>query len=378
MTDIPSAFAASYVEARAKFAQAARAQGLAIASRVHPQAVGAQGEALGMDLALLGNPDATSLLVVLSGVHGVEGFCGSGCQVALLQDEIVLDAVRQSGAAVLFCHAVNPYGFSHLRRTNEDNIDVNRNFRDFAAPLAANPVYASLHSIIIPPTWPPTAANAAIIDDYLARYGAEQLQAAVSGGQCDFPDGLFYAGRAPAWSNTTLRDVLREHGLRRERIGWIDIHSGLGAWGHGEKIYAGPDDAAMIARARTWYGCDVTSFYDGTSTSAALTGVSFHAALDACPQAEFTGIGIEYGTQPLDDVFDALRAEQWLANHPEADEPVRLAIKRQMRGAFHDDRDEWKMIVYGQARVAVLQALRAFTSQEVSCASKGAALSPLP
>jgi len=79
------------------------------------------------------------------------------------------------------------------------------------------------------------------------------------------------------------------------------------------------------------------------------------------PQAEFTGIGIEYGTRPLDEVFEALRAEQWLANHPDTGEPARGAIKRRMRNAFHDDTDAWKMIVYGQARVAVLQALRALT-----------------
>ncbi len=35
-------------------------------------------------------------------------------------------------------HALNPYGFSHLRRANEDNADLNRNFVDFAAPLPVN------------------------------------------------------------------------------------------------------------------------------------------------------------------------------------------------------------------------------------------------
>ena len=116
------------------------------------------------------------------------------------------------------------------------------------------------------------------------------------------------------------------------------------------------------ASTKTWYGGDVTTFYDGTSTSAALTGVSFHAALDACPNVEYTGIALEYGTQSFNDVFQALRAEQWLTNHPEVAEPLRSAIKRRMREAFHDDLDGWKAIVYGQARVAVLQALRALAS----------------
>ena len=358
MIDVAGAFSATYAQARAKFAQAAKARGLECIRRVHPHAIGAEGEELSVDFTLLGNADARALLILLSGMHGVEGFCGSGCQVALLQDESITAAVAQSGAAVLLYHAVNPYGFSHLRRVNEDNIDLNRNFRDFAT-VAANPAYADVHAIVVPPIWPPTPGNTAAIGRYIAEHGVARLQAAVSSGQCDFPDGLFYAGRAPAWSNTTLRGVIQEYGSGRERLGWIDVHTGLGPWGHGEKIFSGPRDADMIARVKAIYGGDVTTFYDGTSTSAELTGVSFQAALDACPGAQFTGIGLEFGTQSYQDVFQALRAEQWLANHPEAGASTRRAIKRRMRDAFHDDSDAWKSMIYGQARVAVLQALRA-------------------
>lgn len=364
MIDVRTAFAATYAEARDKFDAAARAIGVVVERAVHPRARGAEGEALSVDFALAGDAHARSLLVLLSGMHGVEGFCGSGCQVALMGDRAVVDAIRRSGAAVLFCHAVNPYGFSHLRRTNEDNIDLNRNFRDFSRPEPPNAAYAEVHPIVVPETWPPSAENTAALEGYVRRHGVLRLQEAVSAGQAEFADGLFYAGRAPAWSNATLREVLGRHGRGRERLGWIDFHTGLGPWGHGEKIYSGPDDQAMLARARAWFGRDVTTFYDGTSTSAELSGVSFHAALDACPDAEFTGIGLEYGTRSYLDVFQALRAEQWLANHPNAPEPLRKAIKRGMRDAFYDDSDAWKAMVYGQARVAVLQALRALAPSE--------------
>ncbi|HLX28074.1 MAG TPA: M14 family metallopeptidase [Casimicrobiaceae bacterium] len=362
MLDIAACFADSYEEARAKFVAAAKARGLALERHVHPNALGAQGEALSIDAAVFGAGDASSLLVLLSGVHGVEGFCGSGCQVALLSDDAVIAAVERTDADVLFVHAVNPYGFSHLRRVNESNIDLNRNFRDFAKPLARNDAYGAVHSIVVPDTWPPTPENSAAIGAYIARHGALALQAAVSSGQCDFADGLFYAGREAAWSNVVLRDLLARYGKNRTRIGWIDVHTGLGPWGHGEKIFCGPDDSLMIERARAWFGADVTSYYDGSSTSALLDGVAFQAALDACPHVQFTGIGLEFGTLSFAQVFEALRAEQWLANHPHVDDDIRRTIKRRMRGAFHDERDVWKDLVYGQARVAVLQALRALGS----------------
>ncbi|HEV2219343.1 MAG TPA: DUF2817 domain-containing protein, partial [Casimicrobiaceae bacterium] len=292
-------------------------------------------------------------------MHGVEGFCGSGCQVALLHDEVIVAAVAATGVAVLFHHAVNPYGFSWLHRTNEDNVDLNRNFRDFSSPPAHNAAYAAVHAMMVPADWPPSPDNGAAIAAYVAAHGRSALQRAVSSGQSDRPDGLFYAGVAPAWSNRVLRDVLHRHGRMRRRLGWIDFHTGLGPWGHGEKIYSGPPAPSMIARAKAWYGADVTSYYDGSSTSAPLTGVAYQAALDACPDSELTAIALEYGTVAFEATLQALRADQWLRNQPEADARIRVAIKHQLRDAFHDEREAWKAMVYAQARVVVLQALRA-------------------
>jgi hypothetical protein len=115
--------------------------------------------------------------------------------------------------------------------------------------------------------------------------------------------------------------VLQDHGRRCRRLGWIDLHTGLGPSGHGERIWAGPDDAAAIVRARRWWGEQVTSIYDGSSESALLTGLMWFAAGQECAQAEYTGIAMEYGTVPFEQVMDALRADQWLENHPEAPTP---------------------------------------------------------
>jgi len=359
MFDLAAAFAPDYAQAREKFQAAAAARSLPLESHVHPTARGIQGETLSMDVAVLGDANAPTMLLLTSGMHGVEGFCGSGCQVALLHDDSAYRTLAASGVAVVFCHAVNPYGFSHLRRGNEDNVDVNRNFRDFRQPLAQNSAYASLHATLVPDDWPPNRGNTEALTASAARHGLSKLQAIITGGQSEFADGLFYTGRAPSWSNTTLRGVLERQGQRRRAIGWIDFHTGLGPWGYGEKIYSGPDDAPSIARAKAWYGIDVTTFYDGTSTSAHLTGVAYHAAIESCPAALFTGIALEFGTRPLAETLQALRAEQWLANHPGTAEPLRAAIKRQVRDAFFDDGIAWQGMAYGQARTAVLQAVRA-------------------
>ena len=357
--NLRQAFAASYREAREKFLAAARRAGATITTREHPDKRGAEGETLAVDMALVGPPAAASLLWILSGTHGAEGFCGSGVQVALLDDPSFHAALAGSGAAVMMYHAVNPFGFSHLQRTDESNVDLNRNFHDFARrPPGRNTAYGDVHDFMVPATWPPAPENEARLGAYVAARGMRELQAAVSGGQSDFPAGLFFGGVAPAWGNLTLRAALREHAASRQRLGWLDIHTALGPSGHAEKILSGPDDPALIARAAAWFGNDVTNFYDGSSTSAALTGVNFTAVLDECPGVEYTGVALEYGTLPVPQVFQALRGDAWLQSHPDAPAATRAAIKQLVREAFYTDTDDWRGEVYGQARAAVFQALK--------------------
>jgi hypothetical protein len=316
---------------------------------------------LASDLAWVGPRESDRLVVVTSGTHGIEGYCGSGCQVELLRDDAFCAEAVATGTSVLFYHAVNPHGFSHGRRVNEDNIDLNRNFRDFSRPIPRNDAYADVYAFMLPATWPPDDAARAALGAYVATRGHLALQAALTGGQSDIADGLFYAGKRAAWSNHTVREMLRRHASHARRLVWIDIHTALGPWGHGEKIYGGPDDAATLARTRAIFGADVTSFHDGSSASATVTGIMVQAAIDECPRAEYAAIGLEYGTLPLDQVLDALRGDHWLALHPTAPAQTRASIKHRMREAFYVDSLEWKAMVCAQARVAALQAVKALS-----------------
>ena len=353
-------FAQSYAEAREKFLAAAQAADLDAESHVHPM-LGRDGEALALDVVRDGPRDARSLLLISSACHGVEGFCGSGVQVAMLRDTLWRRAAHDAGVAVLYLHALNPYGFSWWRRATQENVDLNRNFCDFGKLPPANPGYDEVAALLVPPSWPPSPEVNAEVQRVIAKRGLAWLQSVVSGGQYTHPQGLFYGGVNPTWSHVTLRHVLQEHGRHAQRIGWIDLHTGLGPTGHGERIFACRDDAQALARARAWWGPEVTSIYDGSSTSAMLTGLMWNAVYEECPQAQYTGIALEYGTLSILEVIDALRGEQWLENHPEIDavhEEQRTAIKQRMRDAFYTDTEEWKQRVLEQAFDAARQAIR--------------------
>ena len=145
-------FSADYGQARMKFVEAAKAQGGELQRIAHP-ARGPDGADLSMDIAWLGDRSASKVLVTFSGVHGVEGFFGSGVQTEWLRRN-ENRRVPQDTAALLV-HAVNPYGFAWLRRTNEDNVDLNRNWIDFDRPLPANERYKEMRRISVHPTGRP-------------------------------------------------------------------------------------------------------------------------------------------------------------------------------------------------------------------------------
>jgi Protein of unknown function (DUF2817) len=355
-------FSQTYREARSKFLGAADAASLDVHSHQHPM-MGRDGELLAMDVVRDGPADATSLLVISSACHGVEGFCGSGVQTTLLQDRAWREAAAEARVAVLYIHALNPYGFSWWRRTTQENVDLNRNFHDFGQKLPHNAEYDALAAAIVPASWPPSEENDAVLHAFAAQHGMAKLQQAISGGQYSHPEGIFYGGRNPTWSHLTLRRVLQQHATRCARLGWIDLHTGLGPSGLGERIFACRDDAAALQRARAWWGDKVTSIYDGSSTSAPLQGLMWLAAYEECAQAEYTGIALEYGTLPIMDMIGALRADQWLENHPDAPAEVRARIKQQTRDAFYTDTDVWKEQIIEQAIDAAHGAARGLAAR---------------
>ena len=360
-----SHFAQTYIEARRKFLDAAAAAQLAVTSHLHPLK-GRDGEELATDVVRVGSADAKRLLILSSACHGVEGFCGSGVQVALLKDAKKLDQIASSGTGVLIMHALNPHGFSFWRRVTNEVVDLNRNFHDFSRALPENLEYAELDALLLPPEWPP-ANNDAAVRSYLAKNGLPKFQAVVSRGQHSHPQGLFFGGTAPTWSNQTVRKLLREHAHATTHLGWIDLHTGLGPSGYGERIHAGREDAAALVRARAWWGGDgrtpVTSIYDGTSVSAKLTGMMATSVYDECPQAEYTGIAMEYGTVPVLEVMDAMRGDHWLHLHQNAPAEQALAIKQRVRDAFYTDTEIWKQQIVEQGLETVEQGLAGLRSR---------------
>jgi hypothetical protein len=341
-------FSADYNEARVKFLSLAEKAGASVEKRFNPNATGPDGEALYTDVARFGPDNAKKILIIISGTHGNEGFCGSGCQIGYLEEGRHLE--RGDDTALIFVHAMNPYGFANVRRVTEDNVDLNRNFVDHSGPYPDNPGYEAIHKFAVPQTWSGEALAAANkgLANYAKEHGAMALQGAMSGGQHTHPDGVFFAGTGPTWSNTTLRSIISDHMSAAEHVALIDFHTGLGPNGHGELILNG-DFQGSYERAQGWYNKEVTSFEDGSSTSAKLTGMMCFAFLDVFAPEQLTGIAVEYGTYDTATVLNAMRFDNWINQYEKPGTALWAEGKKSIRDALYCDNDEWKAKVFERA-----------------------------
>ena len=349
-----SAFSADYAEARAKFLAAAKAAGARIESFDNPVR-GPQGLALSTEVAALGPSDAAAMLVAVSGTHGVEGFAGSAAQVGWLRAPPPLPP----GVGVLFVHALNPYGFAWARRVNEDNVDVNRNFIDHGKPHPANPIYDEVADVMLPANWNEAAIEAlhAGLRDLVARHGAGADLKAGSG-QYRHPQGLFFGGTEPVWSNRVLNVIARQYAAAARRVAYIDFHTGLGRFGHGEAIcYHAPGTTAYEAAAG-WYGAGLTSPHAGNAASPINTGKTGYGLIAQLPRALVACITLEFGTYDGGRVLAAIAADGWLHAYGDVTSAKGQGIKAEIRAAFYPEADDWKSMVAARSAEVLAQALR--------------------
>jgi len=353
-------FSASYADARAKFLTAARHAGADSAAHTHTLR-GPSGEELATDVAWLGPENAQSVLVMSSATHGVEGFCGSAVQTAWLEDGGA--GQRPEQIAVLLIHAVNPHGFAWLRRVNEDNVDLNRNWIDFTRPPPVNAGYGLLRDAICPRDWnAQTLARTEVeLQAYAAQHGGRGLQAAVTGGQWNDPEGVFYGGQSPTWSRRTMTSILTERLHRTRHVAILDFHTGLGPYGCCERILPAEPGDSSIARAAAWFGVGNAHPGAEASASAAVQGDNLTGSARLLPNADVTAMALEFGVAPLWTMLNAVRADCWLHVHGGPNSELAESIKTQLKAAFCANDPVWEGMVLGQSLGICRQALTALS-----------------
>jgi len=160
-----------------------------------------KNEELYVDIAYIPARDTSlNLLILTSGIHGIEGFTGSAIQLMTIRELLSPDLLSKTG--ILFVHGLNPFGFKNNRRVSENNIDLNRNCAiDLSLYNEVNEGYGKLYSMLNPKKKADHAnsrnRNYHLIS--IQKIVAESmpvLRQAVLQGQYEYPEGLYFGGKA--------------------------------------------------------------------------------------------------------------------------------------------------------------------------------------
>ena len=355
-----TAFSATYAEARDKFGAAVQPLDAETARFDNPNK-GPAGEGLWTDVAYLGAKDARKVAVLISGTHGVEGFCGSGAQIAWLRSDAAKRLPRDVG--VLLVHAINPYGFAWLRRVTEEGVDLNRNFIDFSKPLPENPGYDALADWFIPAEIEGPVLDTALakLKAWRAEHGDLAYFTAWSAGQYRHPEGVFFGGNAPTWSRRTHEAIAARFLAGRKQVAGVDFHTGLGPFGYGEPICHHAPGSEALARAQAWYGQSLTEPLRGTSTSQARDGLTHYGYARILPGVALNFVSLEYGTYSREHGARVFREDHWLHRKfgvlGGIDDPRGKTIKAAIRNHFYPDTPDWKEMVLWRAFQVIRQTV---------------------
>lgn len=358
---VAACFSPNYASARARFLLASAEAGARIDVMVNTVATAPNGSTLTTDVAVLGPPSAEAALVVFCATHGPEGFVGSAAQIALLR-ELASRADTPPAVRIVLVHAINPWGFAHISRTTENNVDLNRNFVDWTQPLPENPHYDELHELFCVPQWNPQALERARSgrEAWKERHGHSVYMDATSKGQYTHADGLNYGGSDREWSNQALETVIARHLDGVKKIALIDWHTGLGERGQPFFLCFNERGGGAWERACQWWGRENVESSGGFGGAARpnYTGLLFHGVQRFAAGAEVTGAVVEFGTLGNDDMRQALQMDRYLKFGGLLDATQRAVMREQVLDAFVPLSLLWRRSVLGHAMKIQHQALQ--------------------
>ena len=343
-------FSHSYETARDKFL---RASGEANARILTTDL----GNDLAVDVAALGEPGKPTL-VVTSGLHGVEGFFGSAVQLSLLERLRQSDCLRD--IRVVLVHGLNPFGFKHIRRFDQGNIDLNRNFLKpdesySGAPAGYEKLNGFLNPGFLPSSLEPYRLKAVV---NIMRYGMPALKEAIVAGQYGYPEGIFFGGSGPAAGTAFVKAHCDSWVSGSESVVHLDLHSGLGKYGSYKILI----DESPESEDYQWY---VNAFdQNSISTLEKSDDVAYvvNGSMGSWLKHHFRDrkyyfAGLEFGTYGPVRVLGAIRTENCAHHYADAGSPAYAGAKAELLECFCPRSEVWRSTVVNQSMKIISAAI---------------------
>ncbi|HKU44403.1 MAG TPA: M14 family metallopeptidase [Polyangiales bacterium] len=288
--------------------------------------------------------------VVSCGIHGVEGYAGSAILRALLESTLPkLDAANTS---LLLVHALNPYGFHHNIRVNQNNVDLNRNCAAQGEALfgAPNPQFEALRGLLGPARPCSSALKHRLlfylgIGQAIATYGPSALRQATLAGQYVDPRGVFFGGARVEPEIAFFQEVYARVAHSHGEVLLTDLHTGYGVRGQAYPLFGRADSEAF--RKYVESGVKDGSTDKAYTVSGDLVGYCYKTSKRLRPAGVFNGVVVELGTHGLsmrDQLADlqVVISENQLRHYGAVDDATADAVRANFRELFSPQQASWR------------------------------------
>lgn len=247
------------------------------------------------------------IMVISSGIHGVEAYVGSSIQLAFINNYLKQPNEKLDFA---FVHVLNPWGMKNNRRVNVDNVDLNRNFLAEANDFdRKNESYEKIEGFLNPKAKIDLhfAQKFMFVLDsmyYIFKFSLESLRQAILQGQYQFPKGIYFGGSHHDSLKNHIDDfVAKKLGLYEEIV-WVDLHTGYGERGRLHLLANSADDEnskriqELFPNHKIDFGQN-QNFYKTTGDMISYLSNK---------STNFTGVVFEYGTMDSQKPFGSIES----------------------------------------------------------------------
>jgi len=314
--------------------------------------------------------DSANLLIISSGIHGVEGFVGHAAQQLFIRDFLNEELLENTG--VLLIHGVNPFGFMFNRRVTENNVDLNRNSPSTPDLYQTiNDGYPIIYDLINPKG----KVNRKSLENRfffvkaineIRKASLPVLRQAVLQGQYQFPEGLYFGGTQPEPQIEILEPLLNAWCQPYEKILAIDLHTGYGERG---KLHFFPNpleepQRSMLEDLFEGYTID----WGDSEDFYIVTGqfVEFIGAL--VPGKEYYPMVFEYGTLNSQTTMGSIKSlhimilENQGKHHGFKTIRDSLQVNHDFREMYYPSSENWRNFILDQTFEVFRTVLPRFTT----------------
>lgn len=313
-----------------------------------------------------------NLVVITTGVHGIEGYIGA-VMLDVFFDEVypTLDA---EDTGILVVANINPYGMKYMRRNNENNVDLNRNFildwDNF--DRSTNKDYPEVKDFLQPEGkignafWHEVGFYLNLAKEALTK-GADKVSDALLTGQYEYDKGVYYGGNGDEKSTAYLKNVFADClDGDYENIVHIDIHSGYGPR-YNMVIFNSVYETMTEAETIEAFGYDYVISHDSESfyaTTGDTTDFFYRLAESKDTEKELFSTCFEFGTIG-DSFMDSILSLKYTVDenrqhwYPTENETAKEVVKENYNELFYPTEKEWREKTVEDFKVAAEGVLNA-------------------